>query len=114
MLVAGLSLMTALAMPSPGSRWEAVLQAGLAGVPALLVVTAPKFAVDLARFGPQEPLLLGGMALGGSLLVLAARELLDAGAPGSAVEDGRVRGFSVVASGSSACTRRRRRSQRSR
>lgn len=77
-LVAGLCLLTALALPPPRRPREAVLQAGLAGIPALLVVTAPNFGLDLARFGPQEPLLLGGMALGGSLLVVAARSLLDA------------------------------------
>jgi hypothetical protein len=76
-LVAGLSLMTALALPSPRGPWGTVLHAGLAGLPALLVVAVPKFARDLARFGPQEPLLLGGMALGGSLLVLAGQSLLD-------------------------------------
>ncbi len=80
-LVAGLSLMTALALPRPPGRWGAVLHAALAGLPALLVVAVPKFARDLARFGPQEPLLVGGMALGGSLLVLAGRSLLDDSRP---------------------------------
>jgi hypothetical protein len=79
--VAGLSLLALLAMPSPRSRLEAVLQATLAGVPALLLLTEPKLAFDFARFGPQEPLLVGGMALGGSLLVLAAQRLLDAARP---------------------------------
>lgn len=75
-VVAGLMLLVALALPPPRGRVEAVVHALLAGVPALLVVTVPKFARDLARFGTQEPLLVGGMALGGSLLVLAARALL--------------------------------------
>ena len=75
-LVAGLCLMTVLAMPAPRTRVEALLQAALATMPALLVVTVPKFARDLARFGVQEPLFLGGLALGGSLLVLAVRALL--------------------------------------
>ena len=75
-LVAGLCLMTVLAMPAPRTRAEALLQAALATMPALLVVTVPKFARDLARFGVQEPLFLGGLALGGSLLVLAVRALL--------------------------------------
>jgi hypothetical protein len=77
-LVAGLVLATALALPPPKSRLQALVHAGLAATPALLVVTVPKFAVELARFGPQEPLLLGGMALGGALLVIASRLLLDA------------------------------------
>jgi hypothetical protein len=75
-LVAGLCLMTVLAMPAPRTRSEALMQAALATMPALLLVTVPKFARDLARFGVQEPLFLGGLALGGSLLVLAVRALL--------------------------------------
>ena len=76
-LVAGLCLLTALALPPPRDRPEALLGACLAGVPALLAVTVPKFGVDLARFGPQEPLLVGGMALGGALLVMVGRSLLE-------------------------------------
>lgn len=80
-LVAGLSLLTWLLLPAARSWWAALVAAAIAGVPALLVVTVPKFARDLAAFGPQEPLLVGGMALGGSLLVLAGRSLLDATRP---------------------------------
>jgi hypothetical protein len=75
-LVAGLSLATMLALPRPRKPWEAVLFPLLAAVPALLVVMVPKFARDLTRFGTQEPLLIGGLALGGSLLFLAGRSLL--------------------------------------
>jgi hypothetical protein len=80
-LVAGLCLLTALGLPAPRGPLEAVVHAGLAGTPALLVISAPRFAVDLARFGPQEPLLVGGMALGGSLLVLTVRALVRSGHP---------------------------------
>jgi hypothetical protein len=76
-LVAGLTLFTALALPVRRGWLELVLYVGLASLPAFVVVLVPKFARDLARFGPQEPLLVGGMALGGSLLFLAARSLLD-------------------------------------
>jgi hypothetical protein len=75
-LIAGLCLMTVLAMPAPRTRVEGVLQAALAAMPALLLATVPKFARDLARFGVQEPLYLGGLAFGGSLLVLAIRAVL--------------------------------------
>jgi len=75
-VIGGLSLLTLLAMPSPRTRAQALLQAALAAMPALLVLTVPKFARDLPRFGVQEPLFLGGLALGGSLLVLAIRALL--------------------------------------
>jgi hypothetical protein len=80
-LVAGLSLFTALVLPRPRGPWEAALHAGLATLPAFVVVLVPKFARDLARFGPQEPLLVGGMALGGSLLVLAGKFLLGHSQP---------------------------------
>jgi hypothetical protein len=80
-LVAGLTLMTAVMLPRPRTAWGAVLYAAVAAIPAFVVVVAPKLAVDLARFGPQEPVLVGGMALGGSLLVLAARPLLDPARP---------------------------------
>ena len=80
-LVAGLTLFTAVALPVRRGRLELVLYAGLASIPAFVVVLVPKFARDLARFGPQEPLLVGGMALGGSLLFLAARSLLDTSRP---------------------------------
>ncbi|MGH3110029.1 MAG: hypothetical protein ACRDQT_03810, partial [Gaiellaceae bacterium] len=76
-LAAGLTLLTALALPSPRTRLEAALHAAVAGLPAFVVVSAPKLAVDLTRFGPQEPLLVGAMALGGALLVLGARRVLD-------------------------------------
>jgi hypothetical protein len=42
----------------------------------VLVLTTPGFAVDLARFGPVEPLLVGGMTGGALLLVLATRRWL--------------------------------------
>ena len=76
-LVTGLTLATALALPTPRTRADAVLRAGLAATPVLMILSIPKFAPELARFGVQEPLLVGGMALGGSLLVLAVRSLLD-------------------------------------
>ena len=52
-------------------RWLLV-----AGV-ALAVVTPPALGIDLARYGPQEPLLVGCMALGAVLLVQALDALLD-------------------------------------
>lgn len=46
-----------------------------AGLPAL-VLTTPGFGPDFARFGPAEPLLVGGMTGGALLLVLATRRWL--------------------------------------
>ena len=52
----------------------------LYSLPALVVVTVPDFAVELARFGPQEPALTGGMLLGGSMMYWGGRELNDGAA----------------------------------
>jgi len=46
----------------------------------LLVLTTPNVAVEYARFGPQEPLLIGCMALGASFLILG-RQALITGSP---------------------------------
>jgi hypothetical protein len=95
-LVAGLCLFTAVALPARRGAWNAVLDAALAAMPAFAVVTVPKFARDLARFGPQEPWLVGGMALGGALLVLAARSLLTTSRP---IERWRTAALAVFGSG---------------
>ena len=75
--VVGMTLLTALMLPRARGSREAVVHACLAAVPAFAVLNVPKFARDFAWFGPQEPLLLGGLALGGSLLALTARSLLS-------------------------------------
>ena len=74
--VVGMSLLTALMLPRARGRRQSVVHAGLAVLPAFTVLAVPKFARDFAWFGPQEPLLLGGLALGGSLLWIAATTLL--------------------------------------
>ena len=76
--VIGMTLLTALMLPRARGLRETIIHAALAGLPAFAVLTVPKFARDFAWFGPQEPLLLGGLALGGALLALTARSLLDA------------------------------------
>jgi hypothetical protein len=75
--VIGMSLLTALMLPRANDLRQSVVHAGLAVLPAFTVLAVPKFARDFAWFGPQEPLLLGGLALGGSLLWIAASRLLD-------------------------------------
>jgi hypothetical protein len=64
----------------------------LLGLAPLLVVTTPYVAVDFARFGPQEPLLMGAMTFGGSLLVLAFREL---GGPDADHRKARIAGLAI-------------------
>jgi hypothetical protein len=72
--VVGVALLTQLLCRSVAAQQGTGTNALLAVAPALLVVTTPQVAVDFARFGPQEPLVVGCMALGGSLLFLGARE----------------------------------------
>lgn len=45
---------------------------------AVAALTAPSLVVDVVRYGPQEPLLVAGCALGAALLVVAGRSLLAA------------------------------------
>jgi hypothetical protein len=99
-LVVGVTLLAALLTPRPNGggsagayRWVLV-----AGVP-LVALTAPSLAVDLARYGPQEPLLVGCMSLGAVLLVRSIDGLLDAGPPGALVIAGAVGGALVWAFG---------------
>ena len=75
--VVGMSVLTALMLPRARDLRQSVVYAGLAVLPAFTVLAVPKFARDFAWFGPQEPLLLGGLALGGSLLWIAASRLFD-------------------------------------
>ena len=79
-LVLGLTLLTRLLVqpstergPGLDPRWLLV-----AGVP-LAIVSIPGIAVDLARFGPQEVLMVGCMSLGAVVLVSAFDRFLDAG-----------------------------------
>jgi hypothetical protein len=82
-LVVGVTLLTLLLVGRPkgprDGRWLLAV-----GVP-LVAITAPSIAIDIARYGPQEPLLLGCMALGAVLLVRAIDRLLDGEPAGPAV-----------------------------
>lgn len=76
LLVVGLATFTALLLAGRRRTLGEPIYAALVGLPALLVVTVPAFGVDLARYGPQEPLLIGAMTLGGSLVFLGGRALV--------------------------------------
>jgi hypothetical protein len=66
-VVSAMALLLATVPRTLRPRARLALAAGL----PVLVLTTPGFAVDLARFGPVEPLLVGGMTGGALLLVLA-------------------------------------------
>jgi hypothetical protein len=73
LLVAGMVMFAWLVVRRNGrSRLE---QAIFCSLPALIVITVPAFAEDLARFGPEEPALVGGMMLGGAAMYIGGREL---------------------------------------
>ena len=82
-LILGVTLLALLLIGRPkgprDGRWLLVV-----GVP-LVAVTAPSIAIDITRFGPQEPLLVGSMALGAVLLVHAIDRLLDGDRAGPGV-----------------------------
>ena len=69
-LVLGVTLLGLLLIESGRSRIRGLDPRWLlvAGVP-LAVVTVPSLAIDEASYGPQEPLMVGCMALGAALLV---------------------------------------------
>ena len=80
-LVCGLALFAALALGAKRAG-PPLVSLALILLPPLLVVTSTQFGVDLARFGPQEPLLVGALMLGGSLLFLGCLALLsESGGP---------------------------------
>lgn len=66
LLVAGMTMSAWLLVRHAGRGL--LEQAIFCSLPALIVITMPAFAEDLARFGPEEPALVGGMLLGGALM----------------------------------------------
>ena len=78
-LVLGVAMLARLLVMSTGrgaDDWPAARWLLTFSVP-LLVLTVPAGAIDLARYGPQEPLLVGCMSLGAALLVRSADRLLE-------------------------------------
>ena len=73
LVVVGMTALTSVVVS--GDSKHPIERALLCALPALIVVTVPGFGMDLARFGPQEPALVGGMMLGGTLLFLGGRDL---------------------------------------
>ena len=72
-LALGLAALAATIVRWPADRRGRLTASSLvAGVP-LVVMTMPGFAVNLARWGPQEPLQVGSMSLGAALIVWSLR-----------------------------------------
>jgi hypothetical protein len=73
LLALGLAALAATIVRWPPDRGGRLTTCALvAGVP-LFVMTIPSFAVDVARWGPQEPLQIGSMSLGAALIVWSLR-----------------------------------------
>jgi hypothetical protein len=78
-LIAGVVILTAFSLRVTARRLSRVEIAAWSAVPALLLIMTPELAVDLARLGPVEPLLIGAMALGGALTLVGLRRLVAGG-----------------------------------
>lgn len=77
-LALALSLLAAAAIRPHQRRELRPLSLGLlAALPGVLLFSTPAFGVDLARFGPQEPLLIAALGLGGLALLTAVWMLLE-------------------------------------
>ena len=105
------SVVVAAIRPAVRARLGTAWLAALAAVPGALVVSTPQLTHDFARLGPQEPLLVGGMALGLVLTLAALYRWVGGAAHGAATPSVRLLSASPDScSGSWASTRRKRRS----
>ncbi len=64
LFVASVAAIVVLALELTGIRPRTGLTALFAATPSVLILGTPQLAVDFLRFGPQEPLLFGGIAAG--------------------------------------------------
>ena len=79
LLAVGLTALADLLLRGPDRRSFLDPRLALVVATPLVVLTTPTLAMDFARYGPQEPLMVGGMALGVALLVHAVDRLLEPG-----------------------------------
>jgi hypothetical protein len=85
LLVAGVTALAAVLTASASDGWRRWVL--VASVP-VVTLTAPALAVDLARYGPMEPLLVGAMSLGAASTVLFVDRLLEPRLTAAAVAGG--------------------------
>jgi hypothetical protein len=95
LLIALAALVLALISPErrreiAADRFGTICLGVLAALPGALVLLTPAFAVDLARFGPQEPLMLGAIVLGALAVLWALRGDRPAGVRTGAMAAGLV------------------------
>ena len=72
----GLSALAATIVWWPADRGGRLTSSALVACVPLVVMTIPGFAVDVARWGPQEPLQIGSMSLAAALLVTSLRSAI--------------------------------------
>jgi hypothetical protein len=73
LLVVGLYVLTNTLIELESRKLQPLHRHALAALVPLLLVVTPYAAVDLARLGPQEPMLVGGMALGAAVMIRSVR-----------------------------------------
>lgn len=76
LLALGLSALAATIVWWPADRGGRLTSSALVACVPLVVMTIPGFAVDVARWGPQEPLQIGSMSLAAALLVTSLRSAI--------------------------------------
>ena len=79
LLMAALVVIVGFGLRADGRRRHPVMLAVWAAVPGAMLVATPAIAIDLARLGPVEPMLVAGMGCGLALVLASTRRLLEGG-----------------------------------
>jgi hypothetical protein len=79
LLMAALVVIVGFGLRADGRRRDPVMLAIWAATPGAVLVATPGIAIDLARLGPVEPILVAGMGCGLALALASTRRLLEAG-----------------------------------
>ena len=81
LLMAALVVIVGFGLRADGRRRHPVMLAIWAAIPGAMLVATPGIAIDLARLGPVEPMLVAGMGCGLALALASTRRLLEPGRP---------------------------------
>jgi hypothetical protein len=79
LLMAALVAIVGFGLRADGRRRHPVMLAIWAAAPGAMLVATPGLAIDLARLGPVEPILVAGMGCGLALTLAATRRLIEHG-----------------------------------